>query len=411
MKGAGFFGCSRFLCVWKRSGKMMRVLRFLVYALLGLFGLTTIGLFLPAIPVLGELGPVLTTTFGLWIVLIVLIGAVWAYWRWRTNGKRRALVVTVLAGVAALAMGYAQYSQIRTATIHGAQINLASAFLAGTQMDDSLKVETVIYAKHDGQNLPLDIYRPKPRTDGKPAPIFVYVHGGGWGGQTLKQRQADYRWFAERGYLVISLEYSLSTEKRHTWNIATPQLGCALAWVNANAARYGGDASRFALWGESAGGNLVLNLSYMASAGTLKPSCAGTVPKIDAAVALYPVVDPARMYRPEDPMLGVFGRMMGDNYTGGSPEQYPERYKAIASVTHISAKAPPTLLIIPEADHLVAPDAAYAFAAKAKAAGIKTRLIKMPYAEHAFDLRSGGIGNQMVRQTMLRFLVDQGLKP
>jgi acetyl esterase/lipase len=102
---------------------------------------------------------------------------------------------------------------------------------------------------------------------------------------------------------------------------------------------------------------------------------------------------------------------MGDRYTGGSPEQFPERYKAIASATHISTKAPPTLLIIPEADHLFAPDAAYAFAAKAEAAGVKTRLIKMPYAEHAFDLRSGGIGNQMVRQVMLQFLAEQGLKP
>ena len=270
---------------------------------------------------------------------------------------------------------------------------------------------TVNYARYDGQDLPLDIYQPAARPDGKSAPVFIYVHGGGWGGQTLKQREADYRWFVERGYLVISLEYTLSAEKRHTWNIAEPQLGCALAWVNANAANYGGDVSRLALWGESAGGNLVLNVSYRANQGTLTPSCVGALPQVKATIALYPVVDPARMYRPVDPMLGVFGRSMGDHYTGGSPEQYPERYKAIASVTHISAKAPPTLLIIPEADHLVAPDAAYAFEAKAKAAGIKTRLIKMPYAEHAFDLRSGGIGNQMVRQVMLKFLAEQGLKP
>lgn len=380
-------------------------------ALLALFGLATIGSFLPSLPVLGELGPVLTAQFGPRIVILSLLGAIWAYWRWRRTHKRRTLLVAGLAAFAALGMSFIQYSQICVAQSHGAQINLASAFLASSQLDESLKVETFFYAQHDGQSLPLDVYRPKPRTDGKAAPIFIYIHGGGWGGQDLKQRQADYRWFVERGYLLISLEYSLSTEKRHTWNIAEPQLGCALAWVNANAARYGGDVSRLALWGESAGGNLVLNVSYRANQGTLTPSCAGALPQIDATIALYPVVDPARMYRPVDPMIGVFGRMMGDNYTGGSPEQYPDRYKAIASATHISAKAPPTLLIIPEADHLVAPDAAYAFEATAKAVGIKTQLIKMPYAEHAFDLRSGGIGSQMVRQTMLKFLAEQGLKP
>ena len=117
------------------------------------------------------------------------------------------------------------------------------------------------------------------------------------------------------------------------------------------------------------------------------------------------------MYTPFDPMLGLFGRMMGGNYTGGSPAQFPERYQAIASATHINAKAPPTLLIVPEADHLVDPEAAYAFAAQARTAGIGTRLIRMPYAEHAFDLRSGGIGNQMVRQAMLQFLEANGQRP
>jgi acetyl esterase len=390
---------------------MMRAGRLLAYALLNFFGLATLGSFLPAIPILGELGPVLTATYGPWIVVIALLGSVWAYRRWRKFHKRRALITAGLAAFAALGLAYVQARQISVAQANGAQISLASAFLAGSQRDDALKAETINYTQYEGQNLPLDIYRPKPRKNGKAAPIFIYIHGGGWGAETLKQRQADYRWFAERGYLVISFEYTLSAEKRHTWNIAEPQLGCALTWVNANAARYGGDVSRLALWGESAGGNLVLNLSYRAAQGTLTPSCEGELPQVKATIALYPVVDPARMYRPEDPLLGVFGRSMGDRYTGGSPEQFPERYKAIASATHISAKAPPTLLIIPEADHLVAPDAAYAFAAKAETAGVKTRLIKMPYAEHAFDLRSGGIGNQMVRQVMLQFLAEQGLKP
>ena len=56
-------------------------------------------------------------------------------------------------------------------------------------------------------------------------------------------------------------------------------------------------------------------------------------------------------------------------------------------------------------------EAAYAFEAAARTAGVKTQLIRMPYAEHSFDLKSGNIGNQMVRQTMLRFLAEHGLKP
>jgi acetyl esterase len=392
------------------ASRPVRFIRFLGDAMLGIFALGTLGSFFPAIPVLGELGPVLTAFIGPWIAILSLIGSVLLFRRWRTGHRQRSLVLAGLSAFAALGTGYVLTQQAGVARANGVRVDPVEALLAGSQADDSPHPVKVNYTKYEGEDLPLDIYRPATRPGGKPAPVFVYVHGGGWGGQTLKQREADYRWFAERGYLVISLEYSLSKEKRQTWNVAEPQLACALAWINANAARFGGDRARLALWGESAGGNLVLNLSYRASAGMLISSCEGALPQIRAVMALYPVVDPARMYRPVDPLLGVFGRMMGANYTGGSPEQFPDRYAAIASATHINVKAPPTLLVVPEADHLVAPDAAYAFAAKAKAAGVETRLIRMPYAEHAFDLRSGGIGNQLVRQTMLQFLEAHGLK-
>ncbi len=389
---------------------LIRVLRWLGKAVLVLLALGTLGSFLPVIPVLGELGPIFTATQGPWVTIVALIGVALLFRSWRQTGKRGTLILTALATFAMLGSAYILFRQASVARTSGAHIDPVQMLLAHAQSAPDPPPETVIYAEYDGQKLPIDIYRPTGNK--KPlAPIFIYIHGGGWGAQTLKQREADYRWFAALGYLAISIEYPLSSEKRHTWNVAEPQLACALAWIGANAARYGGDASRLALWGESAGGNLVLNLSYQANAGTLKPGCAGALPPIRATMALYPVIDPARMYRPVDPLLGPFGRMMGDNYTGGSPEQFPDRYKAIASSTHINAKAPPTLLVVPEADHLVDPQAAYAFADKARAAGIEARLIRMPYAEHSFDLRSGSVGNQMVRQVMLQFLETHGLKP
>jgi acetyl esterase len=390
---------------------IVRIFLLLGKALLVLFALGTLGSFIPAIPVLGELGPVLIMFLGPWLAILSMLGAVLMFRSGRTGRRPRTLVLAGMAAFAALGTSYILAQQVGVARANGVSVDPVQMLLAGSQSDSSLHPVTVNYAKFEGEGLPLDIYRPIGKLGAKPAPVFVYVHGGGWSSQTLKQREADYRWFATRGYLVISLEYTLSTDKRHTWNVAEPQLACALAWVNANAARYGGDPARLALWGESAGGNLVLNLSYKANAGTLTSSCDGALPQVDAVMALYPVVDPARMYRPEDPLLGLFGRMMGDNYTGGSPEQFPDRYAVIASATHIGPTAPPTLLVVPEADHLVAPAAAYAFEATARAAGIDTRLIRMPYAEHAFDLRSGSVGSQLVRQTMLQFLEMHCLNP
>ena len=392
-----------------KSSLIFRVLRAISYLLLAIFGLGAIGCLFPTIPVLGEVGPILLSNFGPWLIVVSLFGAVLVFRRWHRTRKKRALIVTLLALLAAVVGIYASARQIAVARANGVQINLAEAFFARSQADASLRPVTVIYSAVGGEKLPLEIYRPASKPAAKPTPVFIYIHGGGWGAETLRQRQADYRWFAQRGYLVVSLEYSLSSETRHTWNVAEPELGCALAWVGSNAARFGGDPARIALWGESAGGNLVLNLSYRANKGTLTSSCPGTVPHIAATMALYPVVDPARMHANPDPLIGVFGRMMTENYTGGTPASAPDRYAAITSVTHISSAAPPTLLIVPEADHLVVPQAAYDFAAKASAAGVETQVIRMPYAEHSFDLRSGSIGNQLVRQAMLRFLQRHGM--
>lgn len=388
-----------------------RIIRGLCAFVLVLWALGTFGLLCPSIPILGELGPISIGGFGPWISIACLAGSAWFAWRWVKTRSVGAMAIAAAATFAAVGTIWVQDQQIAAARSHGVSIDLWEALAAGSQFDEKLQPDTVIYTRHDSSPLRLDIYAAAKGGNDIAAPILVYIHGGGWGAETLKQRQADYRWFYERGYLVISLEYTLSSKTRHTWNVAEPQLACALAWIARHASGFGGDPSRLALWGESAGGNLVLNLSYRANAGTALSVCGGRLPHVSATLALYPVVDPARMYRNPDPLIGVFGRMMTINYTGGTPEQYPGRYRAIASASHISNRAPPTLLIVPEADHLVAPQAAFDFAARSRGAGVDVRVIRMPYAEHAFDLRSGSIGNQLVRGAMLRFLTEHGLQP
>ena len=117
------------------------------------------------------------------------------------------------------------------------------------------------------------------------------------------------------------------------------------------------------------------------------------------------------MYHNTDVIAGKFAPVMTTHYTGGTPEQYPDRYAAISSPNHITGAAPPTLLLPGLADHLLPPDAAFDFAAKARAAGVDIRVIAVPHAEHSFDQRPGSIGSQIVRSSTLQFLALHGMPP
>ena len=127
--------------------------------------------------------------------------------------------------------------------------------------------------------------------------------------------------------------------------------------------------------------------------------------------ALYPVVDPAGFFGNDTPALAGTSRAMVTAYTGGSPQQFPERYAAISSETHISPAAPPTLIIVGEADHLVPVEGTYRFTERARSAGVEVELGAVPYAHHVFDARRGSIGQQADRKLTARWLRAHGQAP
>lgn len=103
----------------------------------------------------------------------------------------------------------------------------------------------------------LDVYR--PRAARGTLPIVLYVHGGGF-----RILSKDTHWlmglaFARRGYLVFNTSYRLAPT--HPFPAALEDVAESLAWVKANAHRWGGDVDRIVLAGESAGANLVTSLA------------------------------------------------------------------------------------------------------------------------------------------------------
>lgn len=124
----------------------------------------------------------------------------------------------------------------------------------------------------------LDLYL--PNTPGK-KPLLVLVHGGGflYGDSQTRQVQWMYRYFRQRGYACASVNYRLAQEA--PWPAAIEDVKAALRFLRANAASFGIDADRFAIWGESAGGYLA------AMAAVTDDNTFGGVPalQVDGAIS------------------------------------------------------------------------------------------------------------------------------
>ena len=88
-----------------------------------------------------------------------------------------------------------------------------------------------------------------------PFPVLVWIHGGGWVIGSAEESQAIARDLAAgAGCIVVSPDYRLAPE--HKAPAALDDCVAATRWLLDNAGELGGDPSRIAVGGDSAGGNL-----------------------------------------------------------------------------------------------------------------------------------------------------------
>ena len=107
--------------------------------------------------------------------------------------------------------------------------------------------------------------------------------------------------FARRGYVVVNINYRLAP--KHPYPAAIEDACSAWLWILENISAYGGDPSRIAVAGESAGANLVMALTVACCYPREEPWArsvydAGVVPKVVApACGLFQVSDMRRYLR------------------------------------------------------------------------------------------------------------------
>lgn len=356
----------------------------------------------------GMLGSALWTTVGphLWLLSLLALGL--GIHALRSAPRWLAAFALLLASGASIGSTFIVGQIFSATSAAGGAINpVSSLFLQS--MTAGGPDETITVATVEGRPLQAAIYR--PAHSGGAAPIIFYIHGGGFMTGSTTETDADLRWFANRGWLVVSADYRLFPEGAPTWDKAPADVACAAAWLGAHAARLGGDIGRLSYLGDSAGGNLAINLTYSAARGDVHTEC-GDVPAAHAVVVQYPAVDPMAIYEHGFPVRGFEPHMLVTGYLGGTPHALPERVRAVSAYTHVHDRAPPTLIIAPEKDGLVPAWSVIRFAEHAKQAGVSMELVRMPFANHVYNqLAANSLGNQARRSITLLYLTERGLAP
>jgi acetyl esterase len=225
-------------------------------------------------------------------------------------------------------------------------------------------------------------------------PGVVFFHGGGWVRGSLQTHDNPCRALANAGQcVVVAVDYRMAPE--HRFPAAIDDALAATRWVADNAARLGIDASRLAVVGDSAGGNLAAVVALLAR------DQGG--PPLRFQVLIYPVIDPnfdtpsylanAQGYMLTREAMRYYWR----EYLG--PEGDPSDWRASPLRAADLTNLPPALVITTEFDPLR--DEGRAYADRLREAGVPVEFHEYPGMVHGFITAAGVVdaANALVKQT------------
>jgi acetyl esterase/lipase len=183
-----------------------------------------------------------------------------------------------------------------------------------------------------GPRQKLDVYAPRPANGS--APVVLFFYGGNWN----SGERADYAFvghaLASRGILAVIADYRLYPDVRYPEFLQDS--ASAAAWTVREVARYGGDPKRVFVMGHSAGAYnaamLALDGKWLAQQGL-----------------------PANLIRGWIGLAGPYDFIPVTNLIARPVFFFPDTPPSSQPINHVTAAAPPALLIAAQNDALVNP--------------------------------------------------------
>ncbi|KAI8582609.1 hypothetical protein K450DRAFT_268971 [Umbelopsis ramanniana AG] len=236
-------------------------------------------------------------------------------------------------------------------------------------IDIPAKIEDSSF-KGPASDIPIRIYTPEGTG---PFPAVVFYHGGGWVLGNIQSHDSICRQMCvQTGAVVISVEYRLAPEAKFP---AGPN-DCYAAFhhVQSNPDKYGIDAERVAVAGDSAGGNLATVVSIMCRDRQ--------APRPKFQCLIYPACDftangPHKQSDPSDLLVMDFMNYMKDGYINGPEDEINPLASPLKADLH---DLPPAFVMTCSMDPLLEEGVEYV--QKLKASGVPCEHINAIGMDH-----------------------------
>ncbi len=262
----------------------------------------------------------------------------------------------------------------------------------------------------DGSTQPLRLELLVPSGTSAPAPVMVWIHGGGWFSGSRLPIPLGVSALCSQGYAVASVDYRLVPDA--IWPAQLHDVKAAVRWLRAHADSYGLDPDRFAAWGESAGGHLA---SMLGTTGGLSSVTIGRASvdlegsmgdhldessRVQAVVDWYGATDFLQMrFYPATSNHDAMGSPES-RFVGGPIQKNPERAATANPISHVSPDDPPFLIVHGTIDDLIPFNQSELLVEALRQRGVPVSFVPVPDVGHG----GGGFTTSANYQVVYNFL-------
>jgi arylformamidase len=256
----------------------------------------------------------------------------------------------------------------------------------------------IVYAEPVSPLHTLDIYA---SPSAKNAPVVFWIHGGGWQGGDKSDVAQKPRYFVEKGFVFVSVNYCLLPQVEMIDIFR--DVAKSFRWVHDHIAEHGGDPTHVLVGGHSAGAQLAALICtddrYLKAEGIAFADLIGCVPVDGDTYDVPAIIETAETRRR---VHGQPQAQFGHREKFGNT---PAKHREYSAVTHVAkGKGIPPFLILHVADHPDTSAQAFRLGAVLKEAGVKTTVFGAKETNHSKLNDNLGVAGDPATKVLTEFV-------